>query len=231
MIGIIKGGKHSYNDFGLTIRDNFSTTSKKQKVTATIPFMNGSYDFSKLYGDEIYEEITLTYVFNLRASSKIDLDIKKIQISDWLLDGLKSEFYDETLPGYHYLAECQQLNFEDEVFFSTVTATFIAYPFKISNLCEGHDIWDEFNFELDYAQQTAFVVSGVYNADIYNPSSKSVVPEVICSSDIEVITDGITYKFTSGTTKDYRFKLNKGANQLTIKGNGEIEFKFRKEVL
>lgn len=231
MIGIIKGGKHSYDDFGLTIRDNFSTTAKKQKITATIPFMNGSYDFSKLYGDEVYEEITLTYVFNLKATSKIALEIKKTQISEWLLDGLKSEFFDETIPGYHYLAECQTLNFEDEIFFSTVTATFVAYPFKISNLYEGHDIWDGFNFELDYAQQTAFTITNPTDITLYNPSAISIAPTVICTSDMKVQMNDTTYSFVAGTTKDYRFKLAKGENHMTITGQGDIEFKFRKEVL
>ncbi len=39
------------------------------------------------------------------------------------------------------------------------------------------------------------------------------------------------YKFVAGTTKDYRFKLTKGENHMTITGQGDIEFKFRKEVL
>ena len=50
MIGIVKGGKHSYDDFGLTVRDTTTETKKKNKTLVKIPFMNGSYDFSSLYG-------------------------------------------------------------------------------------------------------------------------------------------------------------------------------------
>ena len=59
----------------------------------------------------------------------------------------------------------------------------------------------------------------------------SIVPDVICDSNMEVIKDNTTYKFKSGSTKDYRFKLQKGINKITLKGNGYIEFSFRKEVL
>ena len=87
MIGIVKGGKHSYDDFGLTVRDATTETKKKNKTLVKIPFMNGSYDFSSLYGGQTYEEETRTYEFNLVAKDKYDLEIQKIKVSDWLLDG------------------------------------------------------------------------------------------------------------------------------------------------
>ena len=46
-----------------------------------------------------------------------------------------------------------------------------------------------------------------------------------------VTLDNKTFKFQAGETKDYRFRLKKGENSLKIKGEGTIEFKFRKEVL
>ena len=36
--------------------------------------MNGSYDFSSLYGGQTYEEETRTYEFNLIAKDKYDLE-------------------------------------------------------------------------------------------------------------------------------------------------------------
>ena len=113
MIGIVKGGKHSYDDFGLTVRDATTETKKKNKTLVKIPFMNGSYDFSSLYGGQTYEEETRTYEFNLIAKDKYDLEIQKIKISDWLSDGEQAEIYDDLLVGYHRLAECVDLIFEE----------------------------------------------------------------------------------------------------------------------
>ena len=80
-------------------------------------------------------------------------------------------------------------------------------------------------------QDTNFNISGSNNVSIYNNSSTNITPTVICSNNMEVIKDGITYRFSHGTSKDYRFELSVGENNMIIKGNGTIEFRFRKEVL
>ncbi len=96
---------------------------------------------------------------------------------------------------------------------------------------EGHDIWDIFNFEEDYAQQTAFTITNPTEITLYNPSAISITPTVICTGDMAIQMNDTTYKFVAGTTKDYRFKLAKGESHMVITGQGNIEFKFRKEVL
>jgi hypothetical protein len=58
-----------------------------------------------------------------------------------------------------------------------------------------------------------------------------VEPNIFSNSDFEVIIDNKIYNIPKGTTKDYRFKLKTGVNNITLKGNGVIEFLFRKEVL
>ena len=231
MIGIVKGGKHSYDDFGLTVRDATTETKKKNKTLVKIPFMNGSYDFSSLYGGQTYEEETRTYEFNLITKDKYDLEIQKIRISDWLLDGEQTEIYDDLLVGYHRLAECVDLSFEENHNYAKVIANFRTYPFKIRNEYEGDDVWDAFNFELDVAQDVKFTVESFKREVLINNGSNVVTPVVVCSAPMTVALNNKTFKFPEGESKDYRFRLKKGDNPLKIKGNGTIEFKFRKEVL
>ena len=64
--GIIKNNKHSYNDFGLKILSRELNPPSKKKIKETLPFMNGSYDFSLLCGENVYEERTIKYVFDFR---------------------------------------------------------------------------------------------------------------------------------------------------------------------
>lgn len=231
MIGIIKGGKHSYNDFGLTVRDTTTETKKKNKTLVKIPFMNGSYDFSSLYGGQTYEEETRVYEFNLIAKDKYDLEIQKMKLSEWLLDGGQVEIYDDLLVGYHRLAECIDLSFEENHNYAKVIANFRAYPFKICDGYEGDDVWDTFNFELDVAQDVKFTVESVKSEVLINNGSNVVTPVVICSAPMSVTLDNKTFKFPKGENQDYRFRLKKGDNSLKIEGVGTIEFKFRKEVL
>ena len=123
------------------------------------------------------------------------------------------------------------MEFEDLVSKGKLKAIFSAYPFKISTTYEGNNLWDTFNFEVDVLQGTKFTVNGISNVNIYNPSAIDIEPTIIALSNFEIVLDNKKYIVESGISKDYRFKLKKGNNNITLKGNGTIEFRFRKEVL
>lgn len=229
--GIYYKDKHSYKDYGLTIKEKNISFPTKNKVKETVPYMNGSYDFSNLYGEQTYQERTLKYTFNLIARNKEELNIKKIKVVDWLLNSYKTQLKDDQMKGYYFLAECEDIDLKESSRFAEITATFVAYPFKISEYEEGNDLWDKFNFELDCMQETKFDVFGSKKVEIINLGSRKITPTVICSSNFDVIKDGITYKFNSSITKDWRFNLGKGINNVILNGTGDIEFIFRKEVL
>lgn len=231
MIGISFKNKHSYIDFGLTIKSKSINPPKKIKTKETVPFMNGSYDFSNLYGEQTYEERELGYVFNLICETKLELNTEKIKVLDWLLNSFKGALKDDTIPGLYFNAECENIDFKESGRYAEITATFIAYPFKIGLHDEGNIPWDDFNFELDYMQDTKFDVSVSKSIEIINSGSRKITPTVVCTDEFDVIKNGITYKFNAGTTKDWRFNLDIGLNNLTLNGSGNIEFIFRKEVL
>jgi len=231
MYGISFKNKHSYDDFGLTIKSKELSPPKKIKIKDKVPFMNGAYDFSGLYGEQSYEERELQYVFNLVCKNKIEMNIKKMQILDWLMNSFKDTLKDDVIQGYYFLAECEDVDFNEDGFQAEINVSFSAYPFKLSDLLEGNDIWNSFNFELDYAQNTKFDVDNSLDITLYNLGVKKLTPSVICSTSMQVIKGSTTYNFNSGTSKDWRFSLDLGENNLTLKGNGTIEFLFRKEVL
>lgn len=231
MYGIKKGNKHSFIDFGLTIKSKSIGMPSKNKIKETIPFMNGSYDFSALYGNQSYGERTLKYVFNLIGKNKVDMNVLKDKVLAWLYEGFQEPLYDDTFPGYYFLAECEDTSFEEDGEIGVLTVEFTCYPFKIRDDYEGQLHWDNFNFELDILQDTKFTVNGSKNISIYNSSTINIVPTIICSNDMKIIKDNKTYTLKSGVTKSYIFELLKGQNNMTIVGNGTIEFKFRKEVI
>ena len=233
MYGISYNNKHSFNDLGLTILNTrVIETPSKIKITETIPFMNGSYDFSNLYGSNCYTERQLEYEFLIKANNSTELEYQRIKIENWLLSSnTKTPLIDDNIIGYYYKAECISAEFEEMNNIGKLKATFIAYPFKIGEAYEGNNLWDSFNFELDVLQDTKFTVNGASSVSIYNPSVIDIEPEIIASSQLEITLDNKKYVVEVGTSKDYRFKLKKGNNNITLKGNGTIEFKFRKEVL
>ena len=231
MKGIRKGSKHSYNDFGLTIKSKSIGVPSKNKIKETIPFMNGSYDFSTLYGSQTYSERTLKYVFNVVGKNKIKMNTLRTQVLDWLHEGSKQPIYDDDFPGYYFLAECEDADFDEDGRFGSLTVEFSAYPFLIRTEHEGSIYWDNFNFDLDILQETKFNIEGNKDIKIYNNGAINIVPTIMCSEDMQIIKDNITYNIKAGLNKSYVFELEKGENAMKIIGNGTIEFEFRKEVL
>ena len=233
MYGITYNNKHSFNDLRLTVLNTRTIkTPSKIKVTQTIPFSNITYDFSNLYGSNCYTERKLEYEFLIKADNNMSLEFKRMEIENWLLSSnTKTKLLDDNIPNYYYLAECESVEFEDLNNIGKLKAIFIAYPFRISDHYEGCELWDCFNFGLDVMQDTKFTINGNKQVSIYSNSIVDIEPIIVASSGFEIALNHIVCNVSAGETKDYRIKLKPGFNNITLKGNGTIEFRFRKEVL
>ncbi|MBO1909659.1 phage tail protein [Sporosarcina sp. 6E9] len=237
MYGIEFNGKHSYRDFGVTVSEKNIGYPDKEKIKVKVPFSNVEYDFSGIYGEQTYTPRPLTYTFNVLNRNTVNtterINVLETSISNWLMNSNgKQKLYDDSIPGYYYLAEVEGgLSFAELWNHGTLTIGFTAYPFMISELQEGHDIWDDFNFELDMAQSVEFTVDGSLNITLFNGGAPSVTPEIKASSAMQIKKGSVTYNVPNGTSKSEDFKLNTGENDLVITGNGTISFKFFKELI
>jgi phage-related protein len=238
MYGIKFNGKHSYRDFGVTLGvDKEIGYPEKEKIKVKVPFSNIEYDFSQIYGEQTYTTRTLTYTLNVLDKNKINttqrINLLETRLSNWLLNSNgKQKLYDDAIPGYYYLAEVESgLSFDELWNSGTLTVEFTAYPFMISELPEGHDIWDKFNFELDAAQTVEFTVNGTLDITLLNIGTPSITPEMEASAAMQVEKDGVTYNVPIGTSKSIDFILKPGENDLSITGNGTIKFLFHKELI
>src|SRR5690625_568721 len=237
MYGIEFNGKHSYRDFGITISEKDIGYPDKEKIKVKVPFSNIEYDFSELYGEQTYTPRPLSFTLNVLDKNKKNttetINMLETKLTNWLMNSSgKQKLYDDSMPGYYYLAEVEGgLNFDELWNHGTLTVEFTAYPFMIAELHEGNDLWDPFNFELDVAQITDFEVNGSLDVVLYNAGTPSVSPEIEASAPMEIIKDGVTYNVSSGTTKSDDFRLQSGENDLMIKGNGTIKFRLYKELI
>lgn len=150
-------GKHSYRDLGITMtgRREIGIPNKTKNIRR-IPFSNVDYDFSLIYGEQVYENRELTYYFNIgiNGDSVIAMNNEKTKIVNWLMHSNgKQPLYDDAFPGWHFLAEVENsMSFQEDYYIGILEVTFTAYPFMIRDVSEGDDIWDTFNFEYDVAQ-------------------------------------------------------------------------------
>lgn len=238
MYGITFNGKHSYKDMGYTMpfEGRVIGFPSKEKILVKVPFSNVEYDFSEIYGSQTYTPRSLTYAFNVlkRGNWTHDaLEMEKTRLINWLMNSHgKKKLYDDDIPGYYFLAEVEnEASFVDDYETGTLSVTFNAYPFMISEYPEGNDIWDTFNFELDVAQIVDFTVKGKSEVILYNVGTPDVIPEITVSSEMIIVKGNTLFTVPAGVTKTSDFLLNGGENSLEITGNGTISFKFYKELI
>jgi predicted phage tail component-like protein len=234
-IQVMFNGKKSYDDFQLGLESISIQPPSKKKIKESVPFMNGSYDFSTIgsSGEPVYSERSIKVKFNLFEKNRSLLYIKYSNALEWLLDAGQAQLIFTDMPNYYYLAEVENAPSFEEVIsrLGIFEIEFVAEPFKYGIDYEGDGkLWDTFCFETDALQDTSFDVTSSLNATIIN-TGRPIIPQIIVSANMSCTLNGYTAVFTPAKDKDYKFKFQPGENQITINGVGNIEFKFRKEVL
>src|SRR5699024_9618054 len=128
------------------------------------------------------------------------------------------KIYDTLKPGHYYYGKCINAEVDLDTTWQQLKliVTFDCYPYMISELPEGHDIWDEFNFELDVAQIVKHEVSGTKEIVLYNAGTPSVVPTIIASSEFTIEKGTVSVTVPSGTSKSDLIRLQSGENKLKV---------------
>lgn len=231
-------GKHSYYDLNYHVQNENKEIGDPSKVKMVIrpTYSNHEYDFSDLYGSQIYENRSLKYPFivvDKYSLSRENMLIEKRKLMNWLMNSKgKQKLFDDEYPGYYFLAEViSGADFQDDWETGIVTVTFDAYPFMISELPEGHDIWDDFNFELDIAQSTSFEIRGSTDIVITNVGITDLFPIINASSNFTIETATTNYKINAGISNNEDLSLKNGDNHLRVIGSGTIAFEFYKEMI
>lgn len=233
MMGINYLGKHSYNDYQVTMAPGREIgRPAKEKNKRKPAHSNREWDYSRIYGGETYSNRPLKYSFNLISKSKVAMNYEAIQIINWLMNSEgKQALYDDAIPGYHFMAEVEsEASFEENWTDGILTVNFTAYPFMIKNTPEGSPYWDDYTI-LDRYQETTFEVSGNKGISLFNDGSEIVIPRVSASQQMSVVKGSRTYSVPEGESESYDLYLEPGENKMTIEGSGTITFFFHKEVI
>ena len=228
-------GRNSFDDMGLTLTSIDIGIPDKKKVMVSIPFSNENYDFSSVYGGQLYEQRTITCKFELESATtnpRLSLMNLRTQVVNWLFGpiGLTRFEYDG-LPNYYFLAEVQQnASFETVWKNGSLEVPFKAYPFMISERAEGSDIWDDFNFELDAFQDVAFEVNGSLDILLVNTGISLARPEITSTRNMTLTMRNQQFSIVPGS-RTYDFFTLEKENEIRIEGNGRISFKWFKELI
>lgn len=230
--GFTFNGKHN-NDIGVIMHSKSIQSPAKKKVKDSVPFMNGSYDFSTVgsNGEITYSEREITITLGLPAETKEILQVLYSKTLEWLVDVGKHKLIFDVMKDYYFLAEVEATSsFEETMEFGKLEVNFVVDPFKFSIDYVGTNIWDTFNFEEDYLQDSGYDIVTSKVITLYNPG-RTTRPVITCNAPMTLIQNGKTYNLVVGDNQLYGFYLTNLINVLTINGTGRIDFIFRKESL
>jgi predicted phage tail component-like protein len=234
MYGITFNSNHSLKDMGLYAESKTINAPSKKKITDSVPFMHGIYDFSTVgsNGEQMYDTRTVTVTLRIIAYNVEELHIIYSQALEWLMDSGKQKLQFDSMPEFYFMAEVQDApDWEKFLRFGLLTVDFVCDPFKYSTSYMGDDIWDTFCFLTDYTQYTnEFTIDGETTVVMYN-NGRMITPVINCSSSMTLIYGGKTYNLVAGDNKPWRLKLQNGKNELIFVGNGTVKILFRWESL
>ena len=228
MNGVLFGKKHSFNDWGMTLKERPIISPAKAKTNYwNIEGANGSLDGTETLTQDVkYENREITFKFNVIQNRKDWHEIYS-NIQDYL-HGQKMKIILDDDPCYYYEGRCSV----DEWNSSKVTATLVikatVYPYKYERFSslEAWE-WDIFNFETgiirDYKD---IVVDGTYTLEIEG-TRMQVIPTFTTNTEMKVEFNGNTYQLPLGSSKILNIVIKQGHNELKFTGKGLVSVEYR----
>lgn len=132
MNGFAANGMHSHRDLGQCVASKSITRLMRKSATASVPFMDGCYDFSAIDGDVYYEMRTLTYSFDFLGGTPADVERQVSEFEEWLAGIRSAAIYDDDIPGYHYIGSFVEASaeYDESGLAATLTAKLSVEPFR-----------------------------------------------------------------------------------------------------
>lgn len=194
-------GKDSFIDFGQCIASREIAIPEKRIIKETVPFKNGSYDFTSINGEPTFEDRTVTYTFDIIGTSMAEVEEQKRQILDWLTFVENADIYDGYITGYHFKGSFESFEWSEDWEQSELSVTFSVYPYMIA------DEETEEGFTTTQANE---------EIEIENTGSHAVVPTVTVTENIVLKLGGGSFTFSPSVSKNESFRLAKGVNSITV---------------
>ena len=216
------GDKASYDDFGASLAWFNAKPPKKKSIRETIPFFNGSYDFSAINGEVYWEDRVIECIFEMLADTPEELEEKKAAFSSWVMNVMEQNIHSPFIPDYHFVGTYDDMEYEDDEGLdkTTATVTFLAYPYKLA--------LRRYEFDAPWQHTNNFILLNKSN----HPVWANVVIESNYTGD-SVKINGKRFNTKEGV-QEFTMKLPPGIIELSADSehsNNKITIAFTEEVL
>ena len=223
---IIYNGKNSLKDFDLYIASKDIPVPQRKRITETVPYMSGLWDFSYLDGVDQYDAITLKYDFDVIAVTKQELNEQKHALLDWLHGVGDKKLYDTDISSdYYYNVYQAQASWSETDTQGLLSVEFLCYPFRLK----------DYSFTKSWYSNPFEAFATVKIDDNFNDRGRSIVITATVDGSVVVKFAGATLGLTTGT---HTFSIPSGTTSFTVEQGvygtdiyNEITLVYREEVL
>lgn len=211
--GIRVGGKHSFDDFGLVLNNREIGYPEKMSIRKTVPYMNGFYDYTTLYGVPAWGEREITYTFDVIGFTVEEMEEERTAVVNWLCNIHDQDIYDDAFPDYHFRGSFDSISTSEDGEQATLEFTFVCYPFMIHNR----------------PSVRKFTSNGSFS--IVN-DGQPVKVKAMSTASCTVTHNGQVYSIPANAPEHELFVLGAGANNIGVEiTGGEVSFSWTEEVL
>lgn len=131
-MSIIFKGKNSELDFDIYPAKKDLSPPKKKRITETVPFMNGKWDFSKIGGKQYYESRICKYEFDIIGNTKEEMNEIAKAVTHWLTVDCEGETLTDTdIADFHFIAINSDASFAEDGLQGLLTVEFECEPFMV----------------------------------------------------------------------------------------------------
>lgn len=215
MKGISTNNKHSYNDFKLSIADRKISPPSLKRITETVPYMNGEYDFSNLNGEIALENRELYYSFEIAETTTEQMEKIKHQFLLWLYSIVDKDIYDDYLSDYYFHGSLKNVEWSEDFGKGILEVTFSVYPYM-------------------YEKEKTIVnlsVEGKLETLINVNSAHPIISKIFTSNEVNIKINDKSFSFAKGEYSYDDLKFNPGENKVTLEGTSEVIFTYRNEMI
>lgn len=214
-------GKDSELDFDIYPAKKDLSPPKKKRITETVPFMNGAWDFSKIGGEQYYEPRICKYEFDIIGYTKQEMNALAKRVINWLTIDCEGEILKDTdIDKYHFVVINADASFSEEDCQGLLTVEFTCEPYMIADT-----MTDISNQALTTEQTFTY----------FNGGSKPVPVTIKTGTSQNIVFNGVEYTNASTATfKNLTIMLPVGETVVkvtAVSAKGTFRVQWTEEVL
>lgn len=209
--GISINGRHSFRDYGLCIKEKKIGLPGKRIIRDSVPYMNGSYDFTTLGGAATWEDREISYTFDILADNEQAMNRQRDSIINWLMNIHDADIFDDAMPDWHFHGSYSGGDISDEEELSEFTASFICHPFRIA--------------------ETETAIRLKTGESVIEYGGQAVAAFISGSANGSITFNGITQSFLANTRTELSALLEHGTNTITLTTSGNVTLFYTEEII